>query len=100
MTQPVNVRFNSAQTRAAFTLHHPKGNILTRDMIGALRGALESVVENPHLRLITIEGAGEDFSFGASIPEHAPAEIGRALPDMHALIYELLETPHIEAPHH
>jgi len=93
MTQPVSVRFNTSQTRAAFTLYHPKGNILTRDMIAALRAALESIVENRHLKLITIEGAGTDFSFGASIPEHAPEEIGRALPEMHALIYELLDTP-------
>jgi cyclohexa-1,5-dienecarbonyl-CoA hydratase len=93
MTQPVSVSFNGNQTRAAFTLYHPKGNILTRDMIAALRTALECVVENPHLKLITIEGAGEDFSFGASIPEHAPAEIGRALPEMHALLYELLDAP-------
>jgi cyclohexa-1,5-dienecarbonyl-CoA hydratase len=93
MTQPLSVRFDTDQTRAAFTLYHPKGNIITRDMIGALRSALESVAENPHLKLITIEGAGDDFSFGASIPEHAPGEIDRALPEMHALIDEMLEAP-------
>lgn len=91
MTQPLSVAFDTDQTRAAFTLYHPKGNILTREMIGALRSALESVAENPHLKLITIEGAGDDFSFGASVPEHAPGEIGLALPEMHALIYELLD---------
>lgn len=92
MTQPVSVAFDHAQTRAAFTLHHPKGNIITAEMIGALRWALESVAENPHLKLITIEGSGADFSFGASIPEHAPGEIDRVLPEMHELIYELLDT--------
>ena len=93
MTQPVSVGFNANQTRAAFTLYHPKGNILTLEMIIALRAALDSIAENPHLKLITIEGAGEDFSFGASIPEHTPAEIGRVLPEMHALIYDLLDAP-------
>ena len=93
MTQPLSVAFDAGQTRAAFTLYHPTGNILTREMIGALRSALEAVAENPHLKLITLEGAGGDFSFGASIPEHAPGEIERALPEMHALIYELLEAP-------
>jgi cyclohexa-1,5-dienecarbonyl-CoA hydratase len=91
VTQPVSVAFDQAESRAAFTLHHPKGNIITADMVGALRWALESVAENPHLKLITIEGSGADFSFGASIPEHAPGEIDRVLPEMHALIYELLD---------
>jgi cyclohexa-1,5-dienecarbonyl-CoA hydratase len=91
VTQPVSVAFDQAQSRAAFTLHHPRGNIITADMVGALRWALESVSENPHLKLITIEGSGADFSFGASIPEHVPGEIDRVLPEMHALIYELLD---------
>ena len=34
---PVNVSFNPNQTRAAFRFQHPKGNILTCDMLDALR---------------------------------------------------------------
>lgn len=93
MTQPVSVAFNASATRAAFTLYHPKGNILTKDMIAALRSGLDAVAENPHLKLLTIEGAGQDFSFGASIPEHAPDQIAHVLPEMHALIYDLLDAP-------
>lgn len=93
MNTPVSVAFDPQRTRAAFTLFHPKGNIVTADMVRSLRSALEGLGENPHLKLITIEGAGKDFSFGASIPEHAPDQIGRVLPDMHALIYDLLDAP-------
>jgi cyclohexa-1,5-dienecarbonyl-CoA hydratase len=93
MTEPLAVAFNSERTRAAFTIFHPKGNIVTADLVAALRSALEAAGENPHLKLITIEGAGGDFSFGASIPEHAPGQIDRVLPEMHALIYDLLEAP-------
>jgi len=93
MTTPVNVAFDAGRTRAAFTLFHEKGNIITADMVAALRTALESAAQNPHLKLITIEGAGNDFSFGASIPEHAPDQIARVLPDMHGLIYDLLDAP-------
>ena len=93
MTAPVSAAFNQEHSRAGFTLFHEKGNILTADMIASLRTALEGVSQNPHLKLITIEGAGTDFSFGASIPEHVAGEIDRVLPDMHALIYDLLETP-------
>jgi cyclohexa-1,5-dienecarbonyl-CoA hydratase len=93
MAQPVSVSVDSTQARAAFTLHHPKGNILTLEMIRGLRTALTSVSGNAHLKLITIAGAGQDFSFGASIPEHAPGMIDQVLPEMHALIYELLDAP-------
>ena len=91
--QPVSVAFNSDETRAAFRLYHPKGNSLTLDMIEALRAGLESIAANPHLKLITIEGAGADFSFGANIPEHAPGAIERVLPAMHELIFDLLDAP-------
>ncbi len=89
----VSVSFDERQRRAAFTHFHPKGNIITRQMVATLRSALDAAGENPHLKLITLEGAGSDFSFGASIPEHAPDQIGAVLPEMHALIYELLDAP-------
>ena len=77
---------SASRPRAAFRLFHPKGNIVTAEMIRALGQSLETIAENPHLKLVTIEGAGADFSFGASIPEHAPGEIERVLPEAHALI--------------
>ena len=89
----IDVAFDTHQRRAAFTLFHPKGNIITREMVASLRAALESIAENPHLRLITIEGAGADFSFGASIPEHAADQIAQVLPEMHALVYDMLDVP-------
>ena len=93
MTSHVHVAFNDDHTRAAFTFTHPTGNIITADIVDALRAGLESVSSNPHLKLITIEGAGGDFSFGASIPEHTPAVIADVLPRMHALVLDLLEAP-------
>jgi len=94
---PVEVAFDPGNTRAAFRIFHPKGNIVTVEMIRALTQAVESVSENPHLKLVTIEGTGADFSFGASIPEHAPSEIGAVLPEAHALVYALLDLPAVTA---
>jgi cyclohexa-1,5-dienecarbonyl-CoA hydratase len=93
VTEPLAVAFNAEQTRAALTIFHPKGNIVTAELVACLRSALEAAAGNPHLKLITIEGAGGDFSFGASIPEHAAGQIDRVLPEMHALIYDLLDAP-------
>ena len=93
MNSAVHVAFNREGSRAAFRLFHPKGNIITADMIRALEQALETIAQHPQLKLLTIEGAGADFSFGASIPEHAPSDIGRVLPHAHALIYALHDLP-------
>lgn len=97
MTPSVGVAVNRDHTRTAFTLFHEKGNIVTAEMVDALRSALGGIRANPHLKLITLEGAGTDFSFGASIPEHAPDRIATVLPAMHRLIDDLLEAPAVTA---
>ena len=90
---PVRVAWNEALTRASVVFAHDPGNLLTADVVRQLRTAVEDLHEAPHLRLVTIEGDGPDFSFGASIPEHRAAEIGHVLPEAHALIGDLLTCP-------
>jgi cyclohexa-1,5-dienecarbonyl-CoA hydratase len=94
---PLRLALSRDRARAAFSLFHPKGNIITAGMIGALQQALDPLTHDPHLKLLTIEGEGADFSFGASVPEHAPGTIDRVLPEMHALIYALLDFPAVTA---
>jgi cyclohexa-1,5-dienecarbonyl-CoA hydratase len=89
----VFISVSSDQSRAALRLFHAKGNIITAELIGGLGSAIESLSQNPQLKLVTIEGTGDDFSFGASIPEHAPDQIGQVLPRMHQLIEDLLDLP-------
>ncbi|MGH9411757.1 MAG: enoyl-CoA hydratase/isomerase family protein [Vicinamibacterales bacterium] len=97
MSGPVQIAFSRDGARAALTLVHPKGNIVTRAMLRALLTALEQLAQEPHLKLVTIAGAGADFSFGASIPEHTPAEIVDALPLAHEAIYTLIDLPAVTA---
>lgn len=94
---PVRLSYNEDRSRAVFQLYHPTGNIITAEMVRAMRAALETMPENPHLKLLTLEGAGADFSFGASIPEHAPDQIAHVLPEMHALIEDFLDLPVVTA---
>jgi cyclohexa-1,5-dienecarbonyl-CoA hydratase len=93
----VSVALSGDQTRAAFTLFHPKGNIITAETIAALASGLDGMADKPHLKLITLEGAGTDFSYGASIPEHAPNRVGDVLPALHRLIESLLDAPAVTA---
>lgn len=89
----VSIAYNEAGSRAALTFAHAKGNILTREIMMGLRAACEDLSRAPHLKLITIRSDGPDFSFGASVPEHAPGEIEHALPEMHDLVREMLALP-------
>lgn len=90
---PVTLAVTPDGSRATFRIFHPKGNIVTLDMIERLAAGLVTLGGEPHLKLITIEGEGPDFSFGASIPEHAPDHIGRVLPQAHRLTTTLLDAP-------
>ena len=90
---PADLTIDEGGARASIRLYHPKGNILTEETIAALSTALDRAREQPHLKLLTIEGAHDDFSFGASVPEHAPGVIDRVLPQAHALIERLLDAP-------
>jgi cyclohexa-1,5-dienecarbonyl-CoA hydratase len=90
---PVQVTYSHQEQWAHLTLYHPKGNILTIELLEALVAALERLRGERRLKLLTIEGQGADFSFGAAVEEHLPGEIERALPVMHRTVLDLLAFP-------
>jgi cyclohexa-1,5-dienecarbonyl-CoA hydratase len=93
MSEFVETHSNRDGSGLRVVFGHPKGNIITGAMVSELRRELATAKSSTSLKLITIEGAGVDFSFGASVPEHAPREISRVLPEMHRLIHDLLAAP-------
>lgn len=93
MTELVQTIVNDAGTRARIILNHPKGNVITTAMAGEGRAAIETLVGLHSLRLVTFEGAGGEFSFGASVQEHAAGLVERMLPEMHRLIRDMLDIP-------
>jgi cyclohexa-1,5-dienecarbonyl-CoA hydratase len=56
-------------------LDQPPANVLTIATCEALREALATAHARPATRLISIEGAGAHFSYGASVEEHLPAKV-------------------------
>lgn len=71
-------------------LDAPPGNLLTGEMVALLSEALEVAGTATGLRWLTIEGAGGQFSYGASIPEHQAKPIRDVLPATHALVRQLI----------
>jgi cyclohexa-1,5-dienecarbonyl-CoA hydratase len=70
-------------------LDKPPGNLLSREMVRALASTIGAAVL-PGRKWVTIEGAGADFSFGATIQEHLPGSMEVVLPETHAMIRQLL----------
>lgn len=77
--------------RLRIVLDAPKGNALTDAMVGVIRDAIRAVPAGT--KLVTLESAGRDFSFGSSLDEHVPARMPDVLPRFHALVSEWLRVP-------
>jgi len=71
-------------------LDAPKGNILDASMVGALRRMFDKAAETPDLKGIIIEGEGDHFSFGASVEEHLPEQVGDMLAGFHGMFRSAL----------
>lgn len=68
-------------------------NILTMQVCEEVRDSVVSARALPGTKLLSIEGAGAHFSYGASVEEHAPGLVNRMLPMFHELIGTLLDAP-------
>jgi cyclohexa-1,5-dienecarbonyl-CoA hydratase len=71
----------------------PKANIVTIAVMRALREALAQVAPGSGVKLVTLEGAGDHFSFGASVEEHRAGVIVQALAELRGAIEAILAVP-------
>ncbi len=74
-------------------LSRPKANIVDAEMIAALDGALLAHRAQTTLRGVLLDAEGPNFSFGASVEEHLPAQCAQMLASLHALIVAMIEFP-------
>src|SRR5512146_2335812 len=80
-------------TLLRLVLDKPKGNVLSLEMMRALSSALNAHISNPHLRMVFIRGAGNHFSFGASVEEHRKEQAPSMLAGFHAMIRQVASYP-------
>jgi cyclohexa-1,5-dienecarbonyl-CoA hydratase len=62
-----------------------KGNILDSALIDSLIAIFEEALSAPEVKAVCLRGRGKDFSYGASVREHLPGEVGAMLPRFHRL---------------
>lgn len=87
---PVRVERHLDGAVLQFVLDRPKANIIDAAMTQALRDAVQAAGEVQGLRAIVIEGAGDHFSFGASVEEHLPDKVADMLGGFHSFFKELM----------
>jgi len=94
--QKINVEYLYENTVARVILDDGKGNVLDSIMMRDLNSLLASFKDKNDLKLITFEGAGKNFSFGASVEEHTKDKAAEMLENFHHIFYNLMDL-HIPA---
>lgn len=90
MTSPIRCTSERSGQIQRIVLDRPKGNLIDLEMIAAIRARLAELSADPGpAKLLVFEGAGEHFSFGASVPEHLPGRVAEMLPAFHGLFRDL-----------
>ncbi len=71
-------------------LNAPPGNILDIATLSDLDRRLAAEHAAKHLKALMFEGAGPNFSYGVSIPEHRPQTVGEMLRAFHGVLRRLV----------
>lgn len=67
-------------------LDQPRGNVLSMAMMAELEDVFARHRDERALKLVVLRGAGGNFSFGASVPEHERTAAPRMLAQFHRLV--------------
>ena len=89
--QKIKVEYLYENTVARIILDDGKGNVLDDIMMNELIEVLTSFKTKNDLKLITFEGAGKHFSFGASVEEHTKENALKMLTTFHKIFQTIVE---------
>ncbi|MCX6277806.1 MAG: enoyl-CoA hydratase-related protein [Bacteroidetes bacterium] len=88
--QKLKVEFLYDNAVARVILDDGKANILDAIMMRGITDFLVSLKEKNEVKLITFEGAGNNFSFGASVAEHTKDKAAEMLEGFHKIFFMLI----------
>ncbi len=86
----IKVEYTHDNSVARIILDDGKTNILDSIMMNEILSTLSSFKDKENLKLITFEGAGKHFSFGASVEEHKKENAASMLKTFHSIFYSIL----------
>lgn len=74
----------------------PPGNIVSQAMVAEISAELERLntpcPDTRPIKLVVFRGAGKHFSYGASVEEHQPDQVGNMLPAFHQMISQVIKS--------
>lgn len=86
----IKIEYTHNNSVARIILDDGKGNVLDNIMMSELIQVLNSFNDKNDLKLITFEGAGKHFSFGANVEEHKKENAALMLKTFHNIFYSIL----------
>lgn len=87
--EKIKVNYTHSNAIAQIILDDGKGNVLDYVMMEELQRVLNDLKGKKEIKLITFEGAGKHFSFGASVEEHQKDMAATMLKSFHQLFLTL-----------
>ena len=89
--EKIKLNYSHNNTVANVILNDGKGNVIDNVMMLELIDLFGEFKKNPKLKLITFQGEGKHFSFGASVPEHTKEYAEMMIKTFHALFREIID---------
>ena len=89
--EKIKLSFSHNETVANIILDDGKGNVLDNIMMLDILSCLRQLRDRNDIKLITFQGAGKHFSFGASVEEHTKEFAETMLLTFHRIFVEILQ---------
>jgi cyclohexa-1,5-dienecarbonyl-CoA hydratase len=87
----LKLNYSHNGTVANVILDDGKGNMLDNIMMLEMLDLFAQFKRNNHIKLITFQGEGKHFSFGASVPEHTKEFAEMMIKTFHKIFFEIIE---------
>jgi cyclohexa-1,5-dienecarbonyl-CoA hydratase len=87
----IKLSYTHENTVAQIVLDDGKGNVLDNRMMHEILDVFVELNANKRIKLITFEGAGKHFSFGASVEEHTKERAATMLRTFHKIFYRIID---------
>ena len=89
--EKIKVEFLYNDAVARVVLDDGKANILDGIMMGEITEFLRSLKDKKEIKLVTFEGEGNNFSYGASVAEHTKEKAAEMLEGFHQMFFALID---------
>jgi cyclohexa-1,5-dienecarbonyl-CoA hydratase len=84
------LKFEKADGVARIALDRPKFNMMNIEMMNALNGQLETLIEDRYLKCVAISAEGKHFCTGVEVADHKPDKVAEMIATFNR-IFELLD---------